>query len=138
MAKEDNPRWQMNQKKAATCYMTRTVKNFSKLVNIKTCVFEAILIIYEDPTLIALGEENRDWGGAFLVACAHESSSLSLVFFNAPISEEQIVASAIGYGMAGGRAIPELMYTIAWKARRDAVFNQLPSGRACAAFSRWQ
>ena len=37
-----------------------------KVVSFREALFEAILdAFYRDPTLIAFGEENRDWGGAF-------------------------------------------------------------------------
>ena len=42
---------------------------------------------YEDPTLIAYGEENRDWGGAFGVYRGLTEALPYHRLFNSPISE---------------------------------------------------
>ena len=81
-----------------------------KLYNIRDGLFEAIIDkFYEDPTTIAYGEDNRDWGGAFAVYRGLTEALPYHRFFNAPISESAIVGSAVGYAVAGGRAIVELM-----------------------------
>ncbi|HKL33945.1 MAG TPA: thiamine pyrophosphate-dependent enzyme, partial [Tangfeifania sp.] len=70
-------------------------------------LFEAIIDrFYKDPTLIAYGEENRDWGGAFAVYRGLTEALPYHRLFNSPISEGAIVGTAIGYAMCGGRVIP--------------------------------
>jgi 2-oxoisovalerate dehydrogenase E1 component len=90
-------------------------------------IFEAIADrFYKDPTLVAYGEENRDWGGAF---AAYRGLTEALPYhrlFNSPISEGAIVGTAIGYGMCGGRVVPEIMYCDFLGRSGDEVFNQLP------------
>jgi 2-oxoisovalerate dehydrogenase E1 component len=54
-------------------------------------------------------------------------------FFNTPISEAAIVASAAGYAMCGGRVIAELMYCDFLGRAGDEVFNQLPKWQAMSA-----
>ena len=66
--------------------------------------------IYTDPTLIAYGEDVRDWNGAFAVYRGLTEALPYHRLFNSPIAESAIVGSAVGYGMAGGRVIAELMY----------------------------
>lgn len=39
-----------------------------KQLGVRDALFEAIIDkFYEDPTLVAYGEDNRDWGGAICV-----------------------------------------------------------------------
>ena len=105
-----------------------------KQYNIRDAVFEAIIDkFYEDPTLIAFGEDNRDWGGAFGVYGGVTESMPYHRFFNAPISEGTIVAAAVGYGLMGGRAIPELMYCDFLGRAGDEVFNQLSKWQSMSA-----
>ena len=63
-----------------------------------------------DESLIAYGEECRDWGGAFGVHRGFADIIPYHRLFNSPISEAAIVSTAVGYALAGGRAIVELMY----------------------------
>ena len=94
-------------------------------------LFEAILDrFYKDPTLIAFGEENRDWGGAFAVYRGLTEALPYHRLFNSPISEGAIVGVAIGYAMCGGRVIPEIMYCDFLGRAGDEVFNQLPKWQA--------
>ena len=94
-------------------------------------IFEAIADrFYKDPTLVAYGEENRDWGGAFAVYRGLTEALPYHRLFNAPISEGAIVGTAIGYGMCGGRVIPEIMYCDFLGRSGDEVFNQLPKWQA--------
>ncbi len=94
-------------------------------------IFEAVLDrFYKDPTLIAYGEENRDWGGAFAVYRGLTEAMPYHRLFNSPISEGAIVGTAIGYGMCGGRVIPEIMYCDFLGRSGDEVFNQLPKWQA--------
>jgi 2-oxoisovalerate dehydrogenase E1 component len=94
-------------------------------------IFEAIIDrFYKDPTLIAYGEENRDWGGAFAVYRGLTEALPYHRLFNSPISEGAIVGTAIGYAMCGGRVIPEIMYCDFLGRAGDEVFNQLPKWQA--------
>jgi 2-oxoisovalerate dehydrogenase E1 component len=101
-----------------------------KLFNVRDALFEAIYHRFQiDPTLVAFGEENRDWGGAFAVYRGLTEALPYHRLFNTPISEAAIVGAAVGYAMEGGRALPELMYCDFLGRAGDEVFNQL---------SKWQ
>ncbi|KKN01148.1 hypothetical protein LCGC14_1130560, partial [marine sediment metagenome] len=94
-------------------------------------LFEAMVDrFYKDPTLIAYGEENRDWGGAFAVYRGLTEALPYHRLFNSPISEGAIIGTAIGYGMCGGRVVPEIMYCDFLGRSGDEVFNQLPKWQA--------
>ena len=111
-------------------------KEVSKLMafNVRDALFEAIINkFYTDPTLIAFGEDNRDWGGAYGVYRGLTEAIPYHRFFNAPISESAIVAAACGYALCGGRAIPELMYCDFLGCAGDEVFNQLSKWQAMSA-----
>ncbi len=98
-----------------------------KQFQFRDAIFEAVLDrFYKDPTLIAYGEENRDWGGAFAVYRGLTEALPYHRLFNSPISEGAIAGTAIGYGMCGGRVIPEIMYCDFLGRSGDEVFNQLP------------
>ena len=102
-----------------------------KQYQLRDGLFEAIIDrFYKDPTLVAYGEENRDWGGAFAVYRGLTEALPYHRLFNAPISEGAIVGTAIGYGMCGGRVIPEIMYCDFLGRAGDEVFNQLPKWQA--------
>lgn len=108
-------------------------KPFSKIKTyaLRDGIFEAIIDrFYKDPTLIAYGEENRDWGGAFAVYRGLTEALPYNRLFNSPISEGAIVGTAIGYAMCGGRVIPEIMYCDFLGRAGDEVFNQLPKWQA--------
>ena len=97
-----------------------------RCVTIRDALFEAILDrFYADPTLIAYGEENRDWGGAFGVYRGLTESLPYHRLFNAPISEAAIVGAAVGYALEGGRALVEVMYSDFIGRTGDELFNQL-------------
>ena len=99
-----------------------------KLYNIRDGLFEAIIDkFYEDPTTIAYGEDNRDWGGAFAVYRGLTEALPYHRFFNAPISESAIVGSAVGYAVAGGRT------SSAARATRSSTSSR--SGRRCPPVS---
>ena len=111
-------------------------KEHSKLVtyNYRDALFEAIINkFYTDPGLIAFGEDNRDWGGAFGVYRGLTEAIPYHRFFNSPISESAIVAASCGYALCGGRAIPELMYCDFLGCAGDEVFNQLAKWQAMSA-----
>ncbi|MBN1765970.1 MAG: hypothetical protein JW860_11975, partial [Sedimentisphaerales bacterium] len=75
--------------------------------------------------LVAYGEENRDWGGAFAVYRGLTEALPYHRLFNAPIAEGAIVGTAVGYALEGGRALVELMYCDFLGRAGDEVFNQL-------------
>ena len=107
-------------------------KPYSKMVayTYTDAVFEAMAHRFSiDPTMVAFGEENRDWGGAF--ACYRGLTELIPYkrLFNSPIAEAGIVGAAVGYALCGGRAVAELMYCDFLGRSGDEVFNQL---------SKWQ
>ena len=105
-----------------------------KMYNIRDGLFEPIIDkFYDDPTLIAYGEDNRDWGGAFGVYKKMTEAVPYHRFFNSPISESAIVGSAVGYAMCGGRAIVELMYADFIGCAGDEIFNQMAKWQAMSA-----
>ncbi|HHU25714.1 MAG TPA: dehydrogenase, partial [Bacteroidales bacterium] len=108
-------------------------KLYSKMkqYQLRDAIFEAIIDrFYKDASLIAYGEENRDWGGAFAVYNGLTESLPYHRLFNSPISEASIVGTAIGYAMCGGRVIPEIMYCDFIGRAGDEIFNQLPKWQA--------
>ncbi len=131
LAKDDNPR----VKQIAKLNRFGVGDNGEALpkgrcVNIRHALFEAIFDrFYTDPTLIAYGEENRDWGGAFAVYQGLTEALPYHRLFNSPISEAAIVGTAVGYALEGGRPLVELMYCDFLGRAGDEVFNQL---------SKWQ
>ncbi len=132
MPKEENPRVKQIAKKERFG-LDKDGKPISKVkaFQLRDGIFEAILDrFYKDPTLVAYGEENRDWGGAFAVYRGLTEALPYQRLFNAPISEGAIVGTAIGYGMAGGRVIAEIMYCDFLGRSGDEVFNQLPKWQA--------
>jgi 2-oxoisovalerate dehydrogenase E1 component len=125
---EDNPRVKQIGKKERFG-LDETGKPFSKVktYQLRDGIFEAIMDrFYKDPTLVAFGEENRDWGGAFAVYRGLTEALPYYRLFNSPISEGAIVGSAIGYAMCGGRVIPEIMYCDFLGRSGDEVLNQMP------------
>jgi len=105
-----------------------------KMFNIRDAIFEPIFDKFkEDPTTVTYGEDVRDWGGAFAVYRGMNEVLPYTRLFNAPISEAAIVGSAVGYGMMGGRAIPELMYCDFIGRAGDEIFNQLSKWQAMSA-----
>ncbi|MBC8104122.1 MAG: dehydrogenase [Cytophagales bacterium] len=98
----------------------------SRCVGIRDALFEAVIDrFYKDPTMIAYGEENRDWGGAFAVYRGLTEALPYHRLFNSPISEAAIAGTAVGYALAGGRPLIELMYCDFLGRAGDEVFNQL-------------
>jgi 2-oxoisovalerate dehydrogenase E1 component len=98
----------------------------SKCIGIRDALFEAIIDrFYIDPTLVAYGEENRDWGGAFAVYRGLTEALPYHRLFNSPISEGAIAGSAVGYALEGGRVIAELMYCDFMGRAGDEIFNQM-------------
>ena len=102
-----------------------------KMYNIKDGLFESIVDrFYKDSSLVAYGEENREWGGAFAVYRGLTEALPYHRLFNSPIAEAAIIGTAIGYAMCGGRVIPEIMYCDFLGCCGDEIFNQLPKWQA--------
>lgn len=98
----------------------------SKAIQVRDALFEAIAAhAVADDRLVIYGEENRDWDGAFAVYRGLTELLPIHRLFNAPISEAAIVASAVGYAMAGGRALVELMYADFIGRAGDEILNQM-------------
>jgi 2-oxoisovalerate dehydrogenase E1 component len=98
----------------------------AKCVVIRDAIFEAIIDrFYADPTIVAYGEENRDWGGAFAVYRGLTEALPYHRLFNSPISEGAIVGTAVGYALEGGRPLVELMYCDFMGRAGDEIFNQM-------------
>ncbi|RME60753.1 MAG: dehydrogenase, partial [Caldilineae bacterium] len=94
-------------------------------------LFEALVHrFYTDPTMVAYGEENRDWGGAFGVYRGLTECLPYHRLFNTPISEAAIVGSAVGYALSGGRVVVELMYCDFMGRAGDEIFNQMAKWQA--------
>lgn len=134
MPKSENPRAQQISKKIRVGIQDGKPVSKNKAYNYRDGIFEAIFDkFYTDPTLIAYGEENRDWGGAFAVYRGLTEALPYHRLFNSPISEGAIVGSAVGYGLCGGRAIVELMYADFLGRAGDEVFNQLSKWQSMSA-----
>ena len=104
-------------------------KPFSKMkqFQLRDGIFEAIIDrFYKDASLVAYGEENRDWGGAYAVYSGLTEALPYQRLFNSPIAEGAILGTAVGYAMCGGRVIPEIMYCDFIGRCGDELFNQLP------------
>lgn len=102
-----------------------------KAFNVRDAIFEALAHRFAvDPTMVAFGEENRDWGGAFGVYRGLTEALPYHRLFNAPISEAAIVGAAVGYALEGGRAVAELMYGDFMGRAGDEIFNQLAKWQA--------
>src|SRR6059036_1636920 len=83
--------------------------------------------------MIAFGEENRDWGGAFAVYRGLTEALPYHRLFNSSISEGAIVGTAVGYGLEGGHALVELMYCDFMGRAGDEIFNQMAKWQAMSA-----
>ncbi|MDL2237211.1 dehydrogenase [Christensenellaceae bacterium OttesenSCG-928-K19] len=128
---EDNAQVQKLKKKVRSAF-DESGKAVSKIkaYNIRDAIFEATMDrFYKDPTFIAYGEDNRDWGGAFGAYQGITEAIPYHRFFNSPISEAAIVGTSVGYALCGGRVMSELMYMDFIGRAGDEVFNQM---------SKWQ
>lgn len=125
-----NPRVQQIKGKVRTPLADGKPVPKMKAFNIRDAIFEALAHRFSiDPTMVAFGEENRDWGGAFAVYRGLTEALPYHRLFNSPISEAAIVGAAVGYALEGGRAVAELMYADFMGRAGDELFNQL---------SKWQ
>lgn len=135
MPKDENPRVKQLKTKVRFAFddAGKPVPKIKQL-GVRDALFEAIIDkFYEDPTLVAYGEDNRDWGGAFAVYRGLTEALPYHRFFNAPISESAIVGSAVGYAMSGGRVIVELMYADFIGCAGDEIFNQMAKWQSMSA-----
>lgn len=111
-------------------------KTVSKLktYQLRDGLFEAMIHRFSiDPTMVAYGEENRDWGGAFAVYRGLTEALPYHRLFNASISEGAIVGSGVGYALSGGRAVVELMYNDFMGRAGDEIFNQMAKWQSMSA-----
>ncbi len=129
---QDNPRVQKLQSRSRTGLGEDGLPlPKQRCIGMRDALFEAIIHhFHTDPTLIAYGEENRDWGGAFAVYQGLTEHLPYHRLFNSPIAEAAIVGSAVGYALEGGRALIELMYCDFLGRAGDEVFNQLAKWQA--------
>lgn len=132
--KEENSRWKAVQGKERFAFKDGQPVSKMKVYNIRDAIFEPMFNkYYEDPTLIAYGEDVRDWGGAYAVYRGMMESIPYSRLFNSPISEAAIVGTGVGYCMCGGRAVIELMYCDFIGRAGDEVFNQMSKWQAMSA-----
>lgn len=98
----------------------------ARAVTFRDALFESLASAVERDDRIALwGEENRDWGGAFGVYRGLTEFLPRHRLFNAPISEAAIVGTGVGFALAGGRPVVELMYADFIGRAGDEIFNQM-------------
>ena len=130
----DNPRVQQIASKIRTPTDHGQPVPKMKAYNVRDAIFEAMVHRFSiDPTMIAFGEENRDWGGAFAVYRGLTEALPYHRLFNSPISEAGIVGAAVGYALEGGRVVAELMYADFMGRAGDEIFNQLAKWQAMSA-----
>jgi 2-oxoisovalerate dehydrogenase E1 component len=129
---EENPRVQAIAKKSRSGIADDgKERKATKAVTFGEALFESIIHhFYNDSRVIAWGEENRDWGGAFAVYRGLTEALPYNRLFNSSISEGAIVGTAVGCAMEGGRPIAELMYCDFMGRAGDEVFNQMPKWQA--------
>jgi 2-oxoisovalerate dehydrogenase E1 component len=131
---EENPRVQQISGKIRTPTDAGKPVPKMKAYNLRDGIFEAMLHRFSiDSTMIAFGEENRDWGGAFAVYRGLTEALPYHRLFNSPISEAAIVGAAVGYGLEGGRVVAELMYADFMGRAGDEIFNQLSKWQSMSA-----
>ncbi len=133
-AGDDNPRVQQIARRVRSAFENGKPVAKNKMYQYRDAIFEAVLHRFkEDPTMVAYGEENRDWGGAF--AC-YRGLTEALPYnrlFNSPISEAAIVGTGVGYALEGGRALVELMYCDFMGRAGDEIFNQMAKWQSMSA-----
>ena len=134
VAGDENPRVKALKRRSRAGIVDGKPVPKNKVIQFRDAIFEAVLHRFkEDPTMVAYGEENRDWGGAF--AC-YRGLTEALPYhrlFNAPISEGSIVGTAVGYALEGGRVLAELMYCDFMGRAGDEIFNQLSKWQSMSA-----
>ncbi len=134
MPKEESPCYKKLKSKERVAFKDGKPVNKMKLFNLRDALSEVILDrFYEDPTMIAYGEDVRDWGGAFAIYRGMADAIPYSRLFNSPISESAIVGTAVGYALSGGRALIELMYADFIGCAGDEIFNQLSKWQAMSS-----
>lgn len=135
LTKEENPRVKSNERKSRFAFDENgKALPKARVIALRDALFEAMLHrFYEDPTMVAYGEENRDWGGAFAVYRGLTEALPYHRLFNSPISEASIAGTAVGYALAGGRVVAELMYCDFLGRAGDEVFNQMAKWQSMSA-----
>jgi 2-oxoisovalerate dehydrogenase E1 component len=131
----ENPRVKALAQKARSAFDAdgRPVPK-ARLYQYRDGLFEAMAHRFAiDPTMAAWGEENRDWGGAFAVYRGLTEALPYHRLFNSPISEGAIVGAGVGYALAGGRAVVELMYCDFMGRAGDELFNQASKWQSMSA-----
>ncbi len=133
--KEENPRVkQLARRKRYGLDEKGKPLSANKTFAYRDALFEAMLHrFYIDSTMVAYGEENRDWGGAFAVYRGLTESLPYHRLFNSSISEGAIVGSGVGYALSGGRAVVELMYCDFMGRAGDELFNQVAKWQSMSA-----
>ncbi len=132
---EENPRVKSLAQKSRYAFdADGKLVSKNKTFAYRDALFEAVLHrFYQDPTMVAYGEENRDWGGAFAVYRGLTEALPYHRLFNASISEGAIVGSGVGYALSGGRALVELMYCDFMGRAGDEIFNQAAKWQSMSA-----
>ena len=135
MPLEENPRVKQIARKSRSAFGENGEElSKMKVVAYRDALFEAVIHrFYEDPTLAAWGEENRDWGGAFAVYRGLTEALPYHRLFNSSISEGAIVGTGVGYALSGGRALVELMYCDFMGRAGDEIFNQAAKWQSMSA-----
>lgn len=133
--RKEESRWKVTQEKFRFAFDANGKAHPKlKCLTYAEAIFEAMVHRFaEDPTMVAYGEENRDWGGAF---SAYRGLTELLPYhrlFNSPISEGAIVGTAVGYAMSGGRVVAELMYCDFMGRAGDEIFNQMAKWQSMSA-----
>jgi 2-oxoisovalerate dehydrogenase E1 component len=133
-AGDDNPRVSALKRRVRSATVDGKPVSKNQMYQYRDAIFEAVLHRFKaDPTMVAYGEENRDWGGAF--AC-YRGLTEALPYhrlFNSPISEGAIVGTGVGYALEGGRALVELMYCDFMGRAGDEIFNQMAKWQSMSA-----
>ena len=134
MPKEEVPAYKKLKEKERAPIVDGKPVSKMKLFNLRDALSEVIYDrFYEDPTLIAYGEDVRDWGGAFAVYRGMMDAFPHCRLFNSPIAEAAIVGTAVGYAVSGGRALVELMYADFIGCAGDEIFNQMSQWQSMSA-----
>lgn len=135
LAYEENPRLLANKRKSRFGLdQDGAPLPKARVISYRDALFEAMLHRFcIDPSMVAFGEENRDWGGAFAVYRGLTESLPYHRLFNTPISEGAIVGAAVGYAISGGRVVAELMYCDFMGRAGDQIFNQMAKWQAMSA-----
>lgn len=129
---DQNPRVQQIAKKSRSGIGPNgEVLKEGRAVSFRDATFEAIIHhFYNDSRVVAYGEENRDWGGAFAVYRGLTEALPYHRLFNSPISEGAIVGTAVGFALEGGKPLVELMYCDFMGRAGDEIFNQMAKWQA--------